>query len=82
MYDIKIIMLTIIVVCNNARAIQLVFDYLYWRLTVLSLINFCAFLYSAHKYKYREAHKFEIGEARRNQQREHPLNGLNRKWEN
>jgi peptide/histidine transporter 3/4 len=38
------------------------FDYLYWLLTVLSLINFCAFLYSAHKYQYRAAHdKLEMG---------------------
>lgn len=37
------------------------FDYLYWLLTVLSLINFLAFLYSAHKYKYRASHNFEMG---------------------
>ncbi|KAL0004739.1 hypothetical protein SO802_012300 [Lithocarpus litseifolius] len=37
------------------------FDYLYWLLTVLSLINFLAFLYSAHRYKYRASHNFEIG---------------------
>ncbi|XP_061994178.1 protein NRT1/ PTR FAMILY 6.1 [Rosa rugosa] len=29
------------------------FDYFYWILTVLSVINFCIFLYSAHRYKYR-----------------------------
>lgn len=29
------------------------FDYFYWLLTALSLINFCIFMYSAHKYKYR-----------------------------
>lgn len=29
------------------------FDYFYWLLTVLSVINFCIFLYSAHRYKYR-----------------------------
>ena len=29
------------------------FDYLYWLLTVLSVINFCIFLYSAHRYQYR-----------------------------
>ncbi|KAL6190688.1 hypothetical protein ACLB2K_037082 [Fragaria x ananassa] len=29
------------------------FDYFYWLLTVLSVINFCVFLYSAHRYKYR-----------------------------
>lgn len=30
------------------------FDYFYWVLTVLSVINFCVFLYSAQRYKYRE----------------------------
>lgn len=29
------------------------FDYLYWLLAILSVINFSAFLYSAKKYKYR-----------------------------
>ena len=29
------------------------FDYLYWLLTGLSIINFCVFLYVAHRYKYR-----------------------------
>lgn len=29
------------------------FDYLYWLLTALSIINFCFFLYSARIYKYR-----------------------------
>lgn len=29
------------------------FDYFYWLLTVLSVINFCVFLYSSHRYKYR-----------------------------
>ncbi|OVA09697.1 Proton-dependent oligopeptide transporter family [Macleaya cordata] len=29
------------------------FDYLYWLLTVLSVINFCVFAYSARRYKYR-----------------------------
>lgn len=29
------------------------FDYFYWLLTVLSVINFCAFLYAARRYKYR-----------------------------
>lgn len=32
------------------------FDCLYWSLAVLSLINFCAFLFFARRYKYR-AHK-------------------------
>ncbi|KZV20616.1 hypothetical protein F511_32119 [Dorcoceras hygrometricum] len=29
------------------------FDYFYWLLTVLSVINFCAFLYAACRYQYR-----------------------------
>ncbi|XP_027768762.1 protein NRT1/ PTR FAMILY 6.1 isoform X2 [Solanum pennellii] len=29
------------------------FDYFYWLLTVMSLINFAAFLYAAHCYQYR-----------------------------
>lgn len=29
------------------------FDYLYWLLTILSLINFLGFLYAARKYEYR-----------------------------
>ncbi|KAF3539219.1 hypothetical protein F2Q69_00018747 [Brassica cretica] len=29
------------------------FDCLYWLLTLLSLLNFCVFLWSAHRYKYR-----------------------------
>ncbi|KAL9414403.1 hypothetical protein AB3S75_042804 [Citrus x aurantiifolia] len=33
------------------------FDYLYWLLAVLSVINFCAFLYSAYRYKYRSEQK-------------------------
>ncbi|XP_074320218.1 protein NRT1/ PTR FAMILY 6.1 [Silene latifolia] len=32
------------------------FDYLYWVLTVLSIINFCGFLYAAKRYKYRAVH--------------------------
>lgn len=36
------------------------FDYFYWLLTVMSFINFCIFLYSARRYKYRKEH--EIGE--------------------
>lgn len=36
------------------------FDYFYWLLTVMSIINFCIFLYSAHRYKYRKDH--EVGE--------------------
>ncbi|XP_065851854.1 protein NRT1/ PTR FAMILY 6.1 isoform X2 [Euphorbia lathyris] len=38
------------------------FDYFYWLLTVLSVVNFCVFLYSANKYKYRAEQKFGIGE--------------------
>lgn len=29
------------------------FDYLYWLLTIMSLINFAAFLYAANRYQYR-----------------------------
>ncbi|CAK9144424.1 unnamed protein product [Ilex paraguariensis] len=29
------------------------FDYFYWLLTALSIINFCAFLYAAQRYQYR-----------------------------
>ncbi|XP_052205990.1 protein NRT1/ PTR FAMILY 6.1 [Diospyros lotus] len=29
------------------------FDYLYWLLTVISVINFCAFLYAARRFEYR-----------------------------
>lgn len=36
------------------------FDYFYWILTGLSLINFCAFLFSAHRYKYRTQHVYEM----------------------
>ncbi|XP_050223675.1 protein NRT1/ PTR FAMILY 6.1 [Mercurialis annua] len=38
------------------------FDYFYWLLTLLSIINFCVFLYSAYRYKYRAEQKFETGE--------------------
>lgn len=38
------------------------FDYFYWLLTVLSLINFGVFLYSARRYKYRAGHKAETRE--------------------
>lgn len=31
------------------------FDYFYWLLTGLSIINFCAFLYAARRYKYRQS---------------------------
>ncbi|XP_058736209.1 protein NRT1/ PTR FAMILY 6.1 [Vicia villosa] len=36
------------------------FDYFYWILTGLSLINFCVFLFSAHRYKYRTQHVYEM----------------------
>ncbi|XP_073130644.1 protein NRT1/ PTR FAMILY 6.1 [Henckelia pumila] len=29
------------------------FDYFYWLLTVLSVVNFCVFLYAARRYQYR-----------------------------
>ncbi|KAL2903699.1 Protein NRT1/ PTR FAMILY 6.1 [Bienertia sinuspersici] len=35
------------------------FDYLYWVLTGLSIINFCGFLYAARRYKYRSALQVE-----------------------
>lgn len=38
------------------------FDYFYWLLTVLSVINFCVFLYAAHKYQYRAKQETETGE--------------------
>lgn len=37
------------------------FDYFYWLLTVLSVINFCVFLYAANRYKYRAEPKMETG---------------------
>lgn len=36
------------------------FDYFYWILTALSLVNFCIFLYSAHRYKYRTQQVYEM----------------------
>lgn len=36
------------------------FDYFYWLLTAMSIINFGIFLYSAQRYKYRKDH--EVGE--------------------
>lgn len=36
------------------------FDYFYWLLTVLSLINFCVFLLLAHRYKYRVRKMVEL----------------------
>ncbi|KAI9157575.1 hypothetical protein LWI28_024599 [Acer negundo] len=35
------------------------FDYLYWLLTVLSVINFFVYLYYARKYKYRSEQRIE-----------------------
>ncbi|GLT46417.1 hypothetical protein SLA2020_201670 [Shorea laevis] len=34
------------------------FDYFYWLLAIMSVINFCIFLYSAQKYKYRAEQMF------------------------
>ncbi|KAL4362519.1 hypothetical protein GQ457_04G005950 [Hibiscus cannabinus] len=45
---------------------QAKFDYFYWLLTVLSIINFCIFLYSAHRYKYRTEQTFEVRETDQN----------------
>lgn len=42
------------------------FDYFYWLLTVLSIINFCIFLYSARRYKYRTEQRFEAWETKQN----------------
>ncbi|KAM0016696.1 putative proton-dependent oligopeptide transporter family, PTR2 family proton/oligopeptide symporter [Helianthus debilis subsp. tardiflorus] len=36
------------------------FDYFYWLLTVLSVINFCVFLYAARRYKYRHGDSTEL----------------------
>ncbi|EPS65820.1 hypothetical protein M569_08955, partial [Genlisea aurea] len=36
------------------------FDYFYWLLTVLSIINFCVFLYAAQRYQYRAKQEGEI----------------------
>lgn len=38
------------------------FDYLYWLLTVFSVINFCIFLYSAQRYQYRAVQEGTMGE--------------------
>ncbi|KAL8534986.1 hypothetical protein ACS0TY_010853 [Phlomoides rotata] len=38
------------------------FDYLYWLLTVMSVINFCVFSYAAHRYQYRAKQVTEIRE--------------------
>lgn len=42
------------------------FDYFYWLLTVLSVINFCAFLYAACKYRYRTKQVLETREQQAN----------------
>ena len=42
------------------------FDYLYWLLTALSIVNFCVFLYSARRYKYRT--KQEVETTKKNNQ--------------
>lgn len=53
------------------------FDYLYWLLAVLSVINFCVFLYSAYRYKYRSEQKhgneYEVME---NKLYDTPINGI------
>ncbi|XP_057436602.1 protein NRT1/ PTR FAMILY 6.1 [Lotus japonicus] len=36
------------------------FDYFYWILTALSLVNFCIFIYSTHRYKYRTQQVYEM----------------------
>ncbi|XP_022726700.1 protein NRT1/ PTR FAMILY 6.1-like [Durio zibethinus] len=42
------------------------FDYFYWLLTVLCVINFFIFLYSAYQYKYRTEQTFEVSETKYN----------------
>ncbi|KAK6281901.1 hypothetical protein POUND7_015726 [Theobroma cacao] len=42
------------------------FDYFYWLLTVLCVINFCIFLYSANRYKYRTEQALEVRETNQN----------------
>nr|GLL43995.1 protein NRT1/ PTR FAMILY 6.1 [Ipomoea trifida] len=37
------------------------FDYLYWLLTLLSVVNFCGFLYAARRYQYRKKPGAETG---------------------
>lgn len=36
------------------------FDYLYWLLTILSLLNFITFLYCARRYKYRQEQREQV----------------------
>ncbi|KAL8038093.1 hypothetical protein ABFX02_11G081400 [Erythranthe guttata] len=38
------------------------FDYFYWLLTVMSVINFCVFLYAANRYQYRKKQVTETRE--------------------
>lgn len=42
------------------------FDYFYWLLALVSVINFCVFLYSAHIYKYRVELKSQDTEIKQN----------------
>lgn len=55
------------------------FDYLYWLLAVLSVINFGAFLYSAYRYEYRseQKHGYEY-EVMENKLYDTPINGTGR----
>ncbi|XVE50012.1 hypothetical protein DITRI_Ditri01bG0128000 [Diplodiscus trichospermus] len=46
------------------------FDYFYWLLTILSVINFFIFLYSARSYKYRTEQTFEVRETKQDTQAE------------
>ncbi|MCL7043971.1 hypothetical protein MKW94_001845 [Papaver nudicaule] len=39
------------------------FDNLYWVLTILSVLNFCVFIYAAKKYKYRAEQVVKRGES-------------------
>ncbi|KAB2625039.1 protein NRT1/ PTR FAMILY 6.1-like [Pyrus ussuriensis x Pyrus communis] len=51
------------------------FDYFYWLLTVLSLINFGVFLYCAHRYKYRTEQGVKTEKQALTNIKEQPLSG-------
>ncbi|KAF6169757.1 hypothetical protein GIB67_004149 [Kingdonia uniflora] len=51
------------------------FDYLYWLLTGMSLINFCIFLYCARRYEYRTETGVDIGERNATDKVATPLGG-------
>ncbi|CAL8993505.1 unnamed protein product [Prunus brigantina] len=51
------------------------FDYFYWLLTVLSVINFCVFLYCAQRYKYRTEQGVKMEKQILANIKEQPLSG-------